>query len=672
MIWKSSLFASLIGSAALAAPSKGPADWAISGLPYRVPLQAGAAPGMPAAGWEIRLPDFGTGRPDMGDVVLLDADGKEIGLDPIWRGPGRTLLLLAESMPDAGASAMLYFGGNSSRRKRTWAAERSLLLETRRLPAGTKLATINGWQEAWQRAKVVDGAAFVPLIFHGENPFGESHHFLSRYTGSIKTGEGGEMKFYSLSDDVAYVKIDGQPLLKWSQSQPPPLDPRKVPVAKIRVPKEFVKVEYCHAAVDPPGAMVLGWEQAGKLGNVPPDAWVHPGSVKAGAFESSDGAPVPAASVDAVSYLGYGDQWYVKVKCAVADPGAGWQADWIWPDGKVLTGPEIHRLWVGLEPGWVTLRLKNGNRSIEGRRVLIVPRDLAAASVNNPAQLAEFVELIEKEDPAGLPEPGRKAGFIFASDFLPPATALKWATAWLAVAQPTGGAWVTAQTLVIRETAKNDPKAALARLDGLAPAAREAMGSAASLLELDLRVFGLKDPLVVALAAKLAKSGDKALASMARIRLGDYHLLNGRVEEAARSYAAAVPKAADWQAPVIDRAHSLAIEELIKENHLAEARAKLDAWERQRPMARLEADQLLWRARVMFLAGEWGWALLDLETSLKVRAGAPEEIEVRFWQGRTLYELGRKDAAREVWNLLIKDYPKHERAEAAKLWAEKS
>ena len=73
----------------------------------------------------------------------------------------------------------------------------------------------------------------------------------------------------------------------------------------------------------------------------------------------------------------------------------------------------------------------------------------------------------------------------------------------------------------------------------------------------------------------------------------------------------------------------------------------------------------------MFLAGEWSRALQDLETSLKVRPGAAEEIDVRFWQARALYELGRKEEAREIWNSLVKDYPKHERAEAARLWAAK-
>lgn len=671
MIGNVPLLAGLLTVVAAAAPKSGN-DWAVGGVPYRVALHAGAAPGAAAAGWEIRLPDFGSGRPDLGDAVLLDPKGKEIALDPVWRGPGRTLLLLAESMPDEGGAAMLYFGGNSSRRKRSWTAERSLLLETRRLPAGTRLASYSGWQEAWRRAKITDGAGFVPLVFHGGNPFGESHHFLSRYTGMIQTGEGGELKFYALSDDVSYVMIDGQPLLKWAQNQPPPLDPGKVPVAKIRVPREFVKVEYCHAAVDPPAAMVLGWEQGGKLGNVPPDAWIHPGVVTAGAFESSDGAPVPAAVVEAESYLGYGDQWFVKVKCSVPAPAAGWQVEWLWPDGKVLTGSESRRLWVGLEPVRVILRLRNGGRLIEGRRILQIPREMNAASVNHKEQLNEYLGLLGNEDPASLPEPTRRAGFILARDFLPPAAAAKWAEGWLAVAPPADGLWVQALALVVRELAKRDPKAALARLDRLAPQARAALGSAGSLLELDLRVFGLKDPLAVSLAATLVKSGDKALANMARIRLGDYHLLNGRIDEAARCFAAAVPAASARQAPVIDRAHSLAIEELLKDQRLTEAQAKLDAWERQRPPARLEGDQLLWRARVSFLAEDWGRALQDLETSLKIRPGSAEEIDVRFWQGRALYELGRKDEARKIWNQLITDYPKHERAEAAKLWAEKS
>lgn len=669
MIRKSILLLLVPGIAA-AAPKKN--GWAVEGAPYRVALRADSPPDMPEAGWQIRLPDFGAGRPDMRDVVLLGPDGAEIALDPVWRGQGRALLLLAESVP--GEGAFLYFGGQTSRRMKSWSAKRSLLLETRRLPEGANITTFAGWQDAWRKSSVIDGAAFVPMVFHGDNPFGESSRFMSRYSGWVKTGAGGAMRFYTLSDDVSYVTINGSAVLKWQKNQPPPLDPRKVPLASFRMPKEFASVEYCHAVVDLPAAMVLGWEKDGKLGNVPPEAWVHPGSVKSGVFESADGAPVPSGELEAGSYIGYGGEWYVMLRGSITPPGEGWRVEWLWPDGRIDTGTEIRRLWMSLDPARVIVRLRNGARVIEGRRTLMIPRNLDAASVNRDKQLVPFLELLDRVDPANTGEADAKAAFILAKDFLPPVVAAQWAEAWLKTAKPQGPVWVSAMKTAIRQTARKDPKAALERLLSLPAEARAALGREADLLELDLRVFDLKDPMVAGLAARLEKSGDKTLARMAAIRLGDYHLLNGRIEEATRCFttAAAGDKEDERKAPVIDRSHSLAIEDLVNDGHPDEALAKLDAWERLRPMARIDGDQLYWRARVLFLCGEFARALQDLETSLRIRPGSPEEIDVRFWQGRALFELGRKDEARAIWNQLIKDYPKHERADAAKSWTGKS
>ena len=658
---------------AAAGPKGGKNDWAVAGAPYRVALHVASQPDDPDAGWEIRLPDFGEGRPDMRDVVLIGNDGKEIALDGVWRGTGRTLLMLAAAMPEEGETAMLYFGGSHSPRMRSWSAKRSLMLETRRIPAGADVATFGGWQEAWKKSKVIDGMGFVPLIFQGENPFGDSSHFMSRYTGRLKTGDGGNVKFYTLSDDVSYVMIDGHPVLKWQQTTPPPLDPTKVPSKEVRLPAKSASVEYCHATGDPPAAMVLGWEHGGKFDNVAQDAWVHPGQVKADAIESHDGAPVPLAALQAERYLGYGDEWYVSIKCAIAKPAEGWQAEWLWPDGRVDQGLEIRRLWTSLSPLKMVLRLRNGIQVIEGRQVLVIPRDVAAASVNNDGQRQEFLDLLGKEDPAALDEAALRAGFVLANDFLSAPVAARWAEAWLKVAKPAPGPWVKAVSKVIRENAKRDPKAALDRLLKLDETARKVLARDAHLLELDLRVFGLKDPAVTGLVGTLRKSGDARLKNLAIIRLGDYYLLTGRIEDAAHCFEEAVSasKGTEQKAPVIDRAHSLAIEELVNGNHTDEASAKMEDWELLHPAARIEGDQLLWRARVNFLAGEWEWALQDLETSLKVRPGSPEEIEVRFWLGRAQFELGHKDEARVIWNALVKDYPKHERAEAAKAWAQK-
>ena len=658
----------LVSSGLVAAPE----GWAVPGAPWRVALHAQSAPGAPQAGWEIRLPDFGRGRADMRDAVLLDPEGNEIALDGIWRGPGSTLLMLAETMPDE-KPATLYFGGNHSRRMKSWSATRSLLLETRRMPANAQIGSYGAWQRAWNASNAVDGAAFVPLVFHGGNPFGDESRYLSRYTGLIQAEEDMDVRFYTLSDDVSYVMINGRPVLQWTENHPPPRDPGQTPMTAVRLRKGLNKVIYQHAAVEAPGAMALGWDRGEKPGNVPPDAWVHPGKVNAGDFESADGAPVPLATLEAVDYLGFGGHWYVRVKASIGDPGGGWQVEWRWDDGRIDHGPSVQRLWMSLDPLRVVLRLKNGARVIEGRRVLAIPRDLPAASVNHRNQLKPFIDLLEQENASGLPSAEKKAGFILASDFLSSAQAAHWAEAWLQVAKPDQDHWPAAMTLAIREMAKADPQAALARLGGLSDEERKPLGIEAGLMELDIRVFRLNDPMAMGLAQRLSQSPDKLLARMARIRLGDYHLLNGRAGDAARCYADAVPvdKESARKAPVIDRARSRLIEQLLERSDPAAARAKLAEWERERPMAKIDGDQLLWRARVEFLAGDFHRSLQDLETSLSVRHGAPEEIEVRFWQGRALHELGRTDEAREIWQTLMKDYPKHERAEAAKSWLEK-
>ncbi len=649
------------------------AGWAVENAPYRVVVRADQPPGVPEAGWQICLADFGIGRADMRDMILLGPDGQEIALDAVWRGSGRTVLLLAESMPADDAAATLYFGGSVARRTRAWSAKRSLLLETRPLPAGADVSTFGGWQDAWNKSAVADGMAFVSMICHGDNPFGEAGHFMSRYSGQLQAGSGGARRFYTLSDDVSYVKINGRTALKWQQNNPPPFTPKTVPCATVNLANGLTRIEYDHAVATPPAAMALGWDQDGKLGNVPPSAWVHPGTVVAGACEAHDGAPVPAGSLAAERHLEYGGEWYVRVKCSIAAPAAGWRVEWLWPDGRVDPGPEISRLWMSLQPVRITLRLRNGMRVIEGHQVLTIPHHTPADSVNQPDELQGVLELLEKEDPATLAEPARRAGFVLASEFLPSATAARWANQWLNVAKPAAGPWIKAMTMVIQETAKRDPQAAVEQLAGMSVAARAAMGRSADLLELDLRVFGLNDPRLPSVVARLRKSRDPRLARMAVIRLGDYHLRNNRLDEAARCFAEAVPDhaAIERNALAIDHAHSLAIEELVTHHHLDDARAMIDEWERMRPAARLDGDQLLWRARVLCLAGQWQRALQDLETSLKIRAGSPERIDVVFWQARALYELGRKDEARKLWNTLVKDYPNHERAEAAAQWAKK-
>jgi len=234
--------------------------------------------------------------------------------------------------------------------------------------------------------------------------------------------------------------------------------------------------------------------------------------------------------------------------------------------------------------------------------------------------------------------------------------------------------WVRAQNERLRWIARTDPRAALQALWALGQEAKLAMKQSYPRLELDFLVFGTQDASVPGRVATLQHNPDGGFAKFARIRLGDYHRLQGRFKDALESYRSAMDLSPEnlRKGPVVDKAMSLSIEDFVKDKRPNEARTKLAEWERQRPVAKLESDYLLWHARILALDADWTGALQELQSSLKARPNAPEEIETRFWEARALYELGRKPEAREIWNNLAKDYPKHERAEACKQWASKS
>ena len=151
--------------------------------------------------------------PGLADVILSDAKGQPMPLAKVFRGEGGRALLLAQTLP-AGQDVFVYFGGNRPRRQLDWKPKVSVLLETRRLPAGATLDDWPGLESAWKAAKDVDGAGFVPSIAHGDNPFGDSVNFISHYTGWLKTN-GKKTAIYTQSCDASFVLVNDKFEFGW-------------------------------------------------------------------------------------------------------------------------------------------------------------------------------------------------------------------------------------------------------------------------------------------------------------------------------------------------------------------------------------------------------------------------------------------------------------------------
>ena len=196
---------------------------------------------------------------------------------------------------------------------------------------------------------------------------------------------------------------------------------------------------------------------------------VQPGTTAPGRSEGKNGVPVPLATLEAASYLGYAGEWYAEVRARLPEAPAGWEIQWLWPDGKATAGAESTRLVFGLAPVRVRVRLHQGGRQLDGSRTLVIPRQVNAASVNNGDDIKRYLDLLAAEIPASLPEPARRAAFLLADDFASPEVAATWAAA-LARRRETRrrsldyGATVSR----LRWLARTDPAAALRTLRGLA------------------------------------------------------------------------------------------------------------------------------------------------------------------------------------------------------------
>ena len=152
---RSSLKSALLAGALLASIRlAGGADvpWAVPDAPFRALLRAGRdAPSSPETGYAIELPEFGQTMPNLTDVLITDAKGQPVPQAKVWRGEGHTAILLAQMLA-SGQDYYAYFGGNRPRRQTQWTPKISLLLETRRLPAGTKLEDAQDLESAWKKA----------------------------------------------------------------------------------------------------------------------------------------------------------------------------------------------------------------------------------------------------------------------------------------------------------------------------------------------------------------------------------------------------------------------------------------------------------------------------------------------------------------------------------------
>jgi len=646
-------------------------DWVVKSAPFRAGIRLQESPKYPGAGVAIELPDFGGGRADLADAVLVDSAGATQPVAAVWRGEGQRAILLAKSL-EAGKDYAIYFGGQTARQPRTGIPEAGLLLETRRLPANPKIDTWQDMENTWRTASQVDGIGFVGNIYHAGNAFGRSADFAAHYSGWLATPDGGNIVLYTLSSDASFVLVDDKLALDWPGIHSPDANPKTVRSKSVTCSPGFTKIDYYQAKIgDGESAAVLGWQKNGKFEPVPPEAWRHPGTARITGLEDARGWPVPLINVSCLSYIGHGGNWFFDVECsAPADLPSDWTAEWRFEDGTTFTGTKCERVIVGANPQFVTLTLRRGKDATAGVKRLVFPDSPPEASLRNWNDVTRYLGLLDKE--TQLATPALDAVLALLIEVADDGRIAKFAAAWLRKNHPPGDPlWLPAQMARLRALQQTDPRKALEELRRLDPAARKKHAQAFALYELEVLVCSLRDPAAEDLARRIAfEYPDSELAALAQIRIGDLYRLTGRIKPAVEQYQSVQKSVADEtggrKLPAQDTAFSIAVRELLKTSRRDEAAAKLREWELRHPMAKFDSDFLLLRARMLNAFGRWSEAMVELDSFKKIQPGSPCDIDADFYRADALKAMGKSDEAKAIWSGIVARYPRHELANPSK------
>ncbi|MBM3890607.1 MAG: hypothetical protein FJ388_15955, partial [Verrucomicrobia bacterium] len=326
--------------------------------------------------------------------MMTDSDGKLQPVYPVWRGEGQYVLLLARDLKP-GRDYYVYFGGGKIRRGETWQPRVSLLMETRRLPGGSRFETWGEMENLWRRATQVDGAGFVDRIFQGQNPFGDSVGFVTRFTGWLRTEGKKELFLYTQSCDASFVLVNDRFELDWAGVHDGRANMRTVRGQAVKVTGDLVKVDYYHVKSDspqPPG-MVLGWRQGGRFEPIPEEAWLRPEPAELVSVEQADGKLVPLARTTLKTHIGYGGQWLFEAECRMPfGDGRGWTANWTFDDGSTFANRlSVERILIGMNPARMTVRLQKGDEDVRGQRRVDFGRLPRQASINDPRDVERYV-----------------------------------------------------------------------------------------------------------------------------------------------------------------------------------------------------------------------------------------------------------------------------------------
>ena len=231
------------------------------------------------------------------------------------------------------------------------------LLEVRGFTGGD-IETSAAVKDRWQQAKHTQGRGFVPNIFLGINPFGQSENFVALFRGALIAPQDGEYAFATVSGGASVLTVDGQDVASWPGRHGVDARAYRQHSGKIKLTAGPHRLEYF-------------WIPAGD-GLTAVAAWQLPGTDRYAVVPTNAFAPVAQfAVVDApatyfewqpVEHSRAGDFAVVDYRFAVVAAKSNLTYRWSFDDGTTVRGATVTHTFP--RPALRTVRLEAAAASV--------------------------------------------------------------------------------------------------------------------------------------------------------------------------------------------------------------------------------------------------------------------------------------------------------------------
>lgn len=627
------------------------------------------APGIDLPGDDSAIVTFYTGgrlRDDGADIRVVAA-GKEVPSKLYGLGPGDTATVGFKVVSPANGY-YIYFGNpNAAPPDYRWEPQRGLILETRELPNDANPRNLTAMADIWVRSKPFFGAGEVERVWQGQNMFGPSRRFSSRYVGWLVCPAQGSYGFATSSDDASFLLLDGKQVVAWPGTHGPVGDSRHN--ATVKLGAGVHRFEYLHLSHGGTTCAVAAWRKPGADGFevIPESAFAPLSRAEVGAMEiAGEGVPCDFdVKIAGEALMSKTDELYA-VRMAFVYRGAVNDAtlvQWDFGDGQEGRGPLVSHVYLneGMYPVTMTLGQGRTARSVTNR--VQVHMHWGWQTKKEIDDIAAYVPEISKYAIDKLDGPSCVRLMVVGADSGAKDLVRRIGLSVVGRAASLGAGDVDAALRRMRETLGVEAMAAdNALVAAFSEGFKAAKGKSKALIAVTLSDLLLERGAVgdaeSFTKAALAETLDKDTSRRLFIAYGNAARYAGDASAAHAAFAAAEEIPLDrsaLQRIALTGGLAFKVEDYLKHEEYPDARDALDQWEWEKPLEILAGYSSYLRGRLYHAQKRDKRALAELGSIVAVSpesSFAPKAL--LLMAGMELS--GNREAARAALDRIVKEY----------------